>query len=620
MIKRLIEQYRKYRQKKQEIKRTYIENNGTLREQYANLWFAYKFIFNTNKKLFVFRIPYMLMQTAQTIIPIFFIREILNELTYGRDIYRCLFWASAMVISIFIIKLTEHFLDIYDSRERRKFSYNVQKHFADSVVNMSYATVEDPEMQDYTFLAYRNNYEKILDCSSDVLRSVITLLGLGSVILSLDPFILAVVVFSEVIKFIISYKKLMIPVYEFSAGGDVEKFFWREHCLTDLMTSLENGKDVRVNNFESWILERNEENWKNNIYETDKKNLKKTFNFECTTIIVSIIQSIFIYALLAAGVINKEMTIGDFSMFLSAAGAFSGAIQNISKNYVKLMDYTGWYVKSYRKCIDIAQKMCLSSDFELNDIPENAEIEFRNVSFKYPKTDRMILENINITIKRGETLSIVGLNGAGKTTFVKLLCRLYEPTSGEIFINGILASKIALHEYYRLLSVVFQDFSMFAFSLKENIVLGTECDDDKFSECIKKAEIEDIINALSDGADTYMSKEFDKNGVELSGGEQQKVVIARAIYRDAPIIIFDEPTSALDPIAEYNIYRNFYDLASKRTAIYISHRLSSTRFTDKTAVFANATIAEYGTHEELMNNNNGIYKQMFVAQAKYYND
>lgn len=136
----------------------------------------------------------------------------------------------------------------------------------------------------------------------------------------------------------------------------------------------------------------------------------------------------------------------------------------------------------------------------------------------------------------------------------------------------------------------------------------------------KKAEIEDIINALPDGADTYMSKEFDKNGVELSGGEQQKAVIARAIYRDAPIIIFDEPTSALDPIAEYNIYRNFYDLASKRTAIYISHRLSSTRFTDKTAVFANATIAEYGTHEELMNINNGIYKQMFVAQAKYYND
>ena len=232
----------------------------------------------------------------------------------------------------------------------------------------------------------------------------------------------------------------------------------------------------------------------------------------------------------------------------------------------------------------------------------------------------MVLENVNITIARGETLSIVGVNGAGKTTFVKLLCRFYEPTSGEIFVNGIPAKDIPLDEYYNLLGVVFQDFSLFSFTVSENISMDTECDDEKLVDAIKKCGLETRMETLPHGKETYLYKQFDPDGIELSGGEGQKIAIARAVYRGAPIVIFDEPTSALDPIAEYDIYRNFHDLAENRTAIYISHRLSSTRFTDKTAVFANGTIAEYGTHAELMAIDGGIYKEMFSTQAKYYEE
>ena len=232
----------------------------------------------------------------------------------------------------------------------------------------------------------------------------------------------------------------------------------------------------------------------------------------------------------------------------------------------------------------------------------------------------MILEHVNITVRQGETLSIVGVNGAGKTTFVRLLCRFYEPTAGEIFVNGIPAKDIALEDYYKLIGVVFQDFSLFSFTVAENIAMDTEPDTEKLDDAIVKCGLTERIKTLPRGVDTYIYKEFDPNGIELSGGEGQKVAIARAVYRDAPIIIFDEPTSALDPIAEYNIYRNFHELANGKTAIYISHRLSSTRFTDKIAVFANGTVSEYGTHDELMQTDDGIYRKMFSMQAKYYKE
>ena len=308
------------------------------------------------------------------------------------------------------------------------------------------------------------------------------------------------------------------------------------------------------------------------------------------------------------------------AMYLTAANTFSGAIMGVATNYSYLMLETTWYIKDYRRCLDLVKKQREEGGKTHIGVPANAKIEFRDVSFKYPDTDNIVLSHVNITIEAGEALSVVGINGSGKTTFVKLLCRLYEPTEGDIFINGVNSKDIPLTEYYRLLGVVFQDFSLFNFTVGENITMSTEHDEERLRESIKKSGLESRIETLPHGTDTYMFKEFEPDGIELSGGEGQKVAIARAIYKEAPIVVFDEPTSALDPIAEYNIYRNFHDLAEQRTAIYISHRLSSTRFTDRTAVFANNTIAEYGTHDELMRIEDGIYRKLFLMQAQYYRE
>ena len=247
-------------------------------------------------------------------------------------------------------------------------------------------------------------------------------------------------------------------------------------------------------------------------------------------------------------------------------------------------------------------------------------IEFRNVGFKYPRSEQFVLRNVNITIRPEEHLSIVGLNGAGKTTFIKLLCRLYDVTEGEIRVDGVNIKEYSDEEYRKLFSVVFQDFKLFAFSLRDNIALAAEVEDGRINETLKLSGFYEDAQRLEHGLETTLFKAYDEKGTELSGGQQQKTAISRALYKNAPIVILDEPTAALDPMAEYDIYRRFDTLVGGKTAIYISHRLSSCKFCDKIAVFAEDTIKEYGTHEELVSLKNGIYAEMFAAQAQYYTE
>jgi ABC-type multidrug transport system fused ATPase/permease subunit len=246
-------------------------------------------------------------------------------------------------------------------------------------------------------------------------------------------------------------------------------------------------------------------------------------------------------------------------------------------------------------------------------------IEFRSVSFKYPRTKKYVLKNINLTIKTGEHIAIVGENGAGKTTFIKLLCRLYKPTEGEILIDGVNINNYKFDEYIKLLSVVFQDFKMLAFTFKENITFGEQCDDEKIMELCRVGGVERRIETAPKKLNTSMYKMFEENGIEPSGGEAQKLAIVRALYKNSPIIILDEPTAALDALAEDRMYRQFDEMIKGRTAIYISHRLASTRFCDNIAIFESGLIVGMGTHDELMEENE-TYKQMFEMQAQYYKE
>ena len=248
----------------------------------------------------------------------------------------------------------------------------------------------------------------------------------------------------------------------------------------------------------------------------------------------------------------------------------------------------------------------------------NYEIEFCNVSFKYPGSDSYALRNVNLKFKIGSRLAVVGMNGSGKSTFIKLLCRLYDPTEGVIRLNGIDIRKYNYLEYMMIFSVVFQDFKLFSLKLGENVAASTTYDATLVRQCLEKAGFLENLAKLKHGMDTCLYKDCDKDGVNVSGGEAQKIAIARALYKDAPFIILDEPTAALDPIAEAEIYEKFNDIAGDKTAVYISHRLSSCKFCDEIVVFHEGSVIQQGTHEALVADLDGKYYELWHAQAQYY--
>lgn len=245
------------------------------------------------------------------------------------------------------------------------------------------------------------------------------------------------------------------------------------------------------------------------------------------------------------------------------------------------------------------------------------EIEFKNVSFKYPASDTYALKNVNLKIKNGEHLAVVGRNGSGKTTFIKLMCRLYDVTDGEILINGVNIKDYTKESITKLYSVVFQDFKIFSIPLKDNICTNEKYDGNRLYACLDNSNIASRVERLPKKENTYLYKDIDKNGVEISGGEAQKLALARALYKNSPVVILDEPTAALDPVAENEIYTRFNSFVQGKTAIYISHRLSSCVFCTRIAVFDKAHLVETGTHQELLNAG-GKYSELWNAQAKYY--
>ena len=246
------------------------------------------------------------------------------------------------------------------------------------------------------------------------------------------------------------------------------------------------------------------------------------------------------------------------------------------------------------------------------------EIEFRDVSFKYPGSEEYALKNVSTKFGAGERLAVVGQNGSGKTTFIKLLCRLYDPTEGMILLNGTDIKEFDYLEYMAIFSVVFQDFKLFAFTLGQNVGTKVTYDSELAEGVLRKAGFGDRLDTMDDGLETYLYKDFSKKGVDISGGEAQKIALARTLYKDAPFIVLDEPTAALDPIAESEVYSNFNDIVGEKTAIYISHRLSSCRFCNDILVFHEGELVQRGSHEQLSSDREGKYFELWNAQAQYY--
>ena len=323
---------------------------------------------------------------------------------------------------------------------------------------------------------------------------------------------------------------------------------------------------------------------------------------------------LFIVARAVAGAVSVSNVVRYAGTIYNLANSFFGLSSAISR----LFDQTD-RILSTLEFMEV-QNVLYKGSLPVEKRRDNQyAIEFRNVSFKYPGSDDYSLRNFSIRLNIGQKLAIVGMNGSGKTTMIKLLCRLYDPTEGEITLNGIDIKKYDYAEYIKIFSVVFQDFKIFSFRLSENIACSAGIDSERAAKAIDMVGLSERVGKMRDGVGTYLYNDFDK-GVEISGGEAQKIALARALYKDAPFIVLDEPTAALDPIAEFEIYSKFNEIVGDKTAIYISHRLSSCRFCDDIAVFHEGGLIQRGSHDALLSDRDGKYYKIWNAQAQYYND
>lgn len=385
----------------------------------------------------------------------------------------------------------------------------------------------------------------------------------------------------------------------------VDEYIGREEC----------GKTVRLFNQQSLLSET-----LNEIFKKVSKLLSRQTILEARMNQwaegINVLISGMIYLLLGIMALKRVISVGSICLY---AGCITNFLWHFQKwnQQVSLLKMNTKYVKQYLDFMDIKNKKYEGTlPVEKRD-DDKFMIEFENVSFHYPGSEKNVLENFSIRFNKGERLAVVGRNGSGKTTFIKLLCRLYDPTEGRILLNGIDIKKYDYKEYLSLFSVVFQDFQIPAFTLGQAVAASQEYDEEHVNDAVKKAGLSSLAARMPYGNETYLTKEFDKTGVNISGGEAQKLAIARALYHDTPFVILDEPTAALDPIAEYEVYAKFDELIGTKTAVYISHRLSSCQFCNDILVIDDGKAVQRGSHEKLIDEE-GLYAKLWKTQAKYY--
>jgi ABC-type multidrug transport system fused ATPase/permease subunit len=478
--------------------------------------------------------------------------------------------------------------------------------------------IESTKARDMVRLANRaSELTNAMGLVQSIVSNVITIIGLAFIIVRLDGLFILLVVVTLSIKTILVHIQNSFRKNLRKLETENDRYIEYLHGLS--YHSEGGAKEIRLNSLQKWYMEKMAI-YRNKMLGMNFKSFRMYAGHNVIMAVISVLQSFIILSLLSVRYINDTISIADFTMYFSAVVALGESLSSIAEqlgNYFQQI----LNVNDYHYFIDMIKFQNNGSAHEVTvpTLPSKTEIVFDNVCFSYPNNEKQVLTDINIKIKDKEKVVIVGANGAGKSTFIKLLCKFYKPTSGVITLNGTDIWDMPNEYYYKIISAVFQDFSNLPFTLKENIAMDENGDMDKIVAIIKSINLKERVDELPDTYDTYLTKSFDSNGIELSGGQAQKIAIARAIYKDAPLLILDEPTANLDPKAESEIYKEFFNMAKDKTTIFISHRLASSTIADNILVFSDGKIIEFGSHDALIKRN-AVYADMYHKQSQQYSD
>lgn len=558
----------------------------------------------------------IIWSASMPFVNLLFPKLIIDELTGGRQWAKVFLYISIWAVVNGAMVLLKAAQDVFlaTHQERNEIKEKIYYGILDS--NMDYGRLENGKILDEKNRVRDNLYISYFahDPLANLIISLIKVAGYSYIVVTLHPIILILLVLLALANIFISSKKKKL---KYSYQKAIAPFQRRFGYLFNALIDVSFAKEVRINNADSWLTQKfNEE--KDNYIDKYTDNLKKSFIIDSADDAITFVQTMLLYVYCAFRVIKGTISIGSFSMYIGTFFMISGAISDLISQVLNVK-YMSEYIDSY-KSYEIAAipNHSLKGRTDINETNQKHEIEFCNVSFKYPGSDKFALKNVSLKIESGKSLSVVGYNGAGKSTLIKLICRLYEPTEGVILYNGVDISSLKYKQYARLVAVVFQDFNIYRLSIRENLdLVRGNITDKEIWEALNQSGIDEKIRSLPKGIETQMGKNFDIEGVELSGGENQKLACARAYLKDSPLVILDEPTASLDPISESQLYQRFGNILNGKTAVYISHRLASSKFCDSIIVLDKGQIIESGTHDDLIKKN-GTYADMYAKQAEHY--
>lgn len=577
---------------------------------------------------------YEIIHSLQPFISIWFSARIVDELiNYCRKEYIAIYVISIIVINFICTVIQNVLLHVCNEKESQMWNW-FEKVFSDKQMSLDYDDLEDVSIQkqrqevEENLFMFGNGLGQLVWGTSVIVKVFINifvaLLMSGTLFISKSgqgmvdhPIWIVIILGCIILCGFSNYKATRKENSLFMKWCDNSLWFNRTFTFFghELYTNLERAKDVRIYRQDTLAIKKIEEleEWGN----AEKKNSFHMFFFPATAGFIVGLGNCACYLFVAIKAFLGAYGVGSVVQYVSVLTRLGDGIRDLMF-MVSDNELYCTHLKKMYDYLDIQNHMYQGSLTVEKREDNEYYIEFRNVSFKYPRTENYVLRNVNLKFKVGEKLAVVGMNGSGKTTFIKLLCRLYDPTEGEILLNNVDIRKYDYKEYMSIFSVVFQNFKLFSFGLGQNVAASFGYNEELAKKCLEKAGFYDRLQRMKKGLETSIYKDLDEEGVEISGGEAQKVALARALYKNAPFIILDEPTAALDPVAEYEVYSKFNEIVQDKTAIYISHRLSSCRFCDVIAVFDDGQIVQRGVHDKLLQDTQGKYYELWNAQAQYY--
>lgn len=591
---------------------------------FSNFAWSLKMLLKYSKAAFFITALFIPINVGLRYLEIYLPSLVVSEVTNGQTLNHSLLSIGIVMLLIMLGYIIIQALGHIRNSTLGIYRYKMTDLVTRKQLSMFYQTYEQKKVRDLANRASNatqmwDGVQPLTDIVYNGFGMLENLLGyilFGSVISFASPWLVPILTVAPIVN-ILSVKAY--NKWEYAHRSKMTDLNQKLGHVEELPDDFAAAKDIRIYSMASWLrecyrdLSDQRSKWDRNV-------VKKSFLSRIADLVVILIRDGGAYALLIHMFYSGKIGIDEFVLYFAAISSFAS--------------WVGGIISCWNKANTVSLKLCDFRDFvdypeydgsgiakaadHMNTVPE---IEFKNVSFRYDGAEQDTIHDLSLKIKSGEKLALVGLNGAGKTTLVKLLCGLYRPTSGEIFFNGIPLSDFKREDYYKLISPVFQEIRTAFFSLAETVSgkSTTETDLEKAETCMRQAGLGAKIDALPDGIHTKLNKKVHENGTELSGGEAQKLMLARALYKDAPLLILDEPTAALDPIAESKIYNEFNVMAKNKTSLFISHRLASTSFCDRIILLENGNITEEGTHQELMGAN-GTYKGLFDIQSCWYKE